>query len=251
METAPHPGIHRAGMPFTSVELQAMTSQGILRRILLDVYAESRLPDRPGIRAAAARMVLSDSLSLRGTLCGETAAWVHLGGAPPERVQLIATGSASRQTGSGGPWQIHQNALDPGDVQQAGQVRVTTAERTIADLFTGTGVTGSSRALDRLTMPWSDGAEALFHWPAVKAPLIERDEDIYAPTDRDKQAVLRRRELIGRLFQRTRAEPMDVAGIVIRSVSRGAWDARRQRQVEQLLGELRHQCVSRRLPTVR
>lgn len=243
-------GMYRAGYPFTSVELQSMVHDGALRHMMADVYAEAQLPQTAALRAAAAYALLNSTLRRGGVLCGETAAWVHLGTAPPDRVAVIAQGTALRQVASAGRWQLHQIPVDEEHVETLGPLRTTTALRTAADLFCGFGVRGFRQALDRITAEapgWSRTEETLQHWPAVKVPLRGRDEDISAIGAEDQQLIQQRWHLIAQLSRRFRLDTDELADTVLRTLSRTSWDARRRDHVRQLLD----QCVSRRLPTVR
>lgn len=242
-----HQRIYRAGYPFTPGELEAMQSDGLLRHIAQDVYAETGLPEGPALRAAAAYALLSRRLRESGTLCGETAAWVHLGTPVPQRVQVLVPGtSAAQRAVFTGRWRLHHLPLQSGETMQLGAAAVTTALRTAADLFCGIGVTVLPRALDRVPA-WERTEAVLQHWPAVRAPLQGRDEDLCALGREEIQALQQRWQSISGLMEHAGAGPEETADTVLSILSRTSWDSARRQRILELLA----QCVSRRLPTVR
>lgn len=237
-------GIYRPGYPFTLVELQSMVQHGALRHVIADVYAESRLPDSPTLRAMGAYALLSSRLRRHGTLCGQTAAWVYLNHQKPEKVTLNAVGITSRQAATApGGWQLHHTAMQASEQTALGRVAITTGLRTAAEIFCGIGVHGSRKALDRL------GAEArrLQHWPEALIPLHGRDEDLSTLGDADRRKIRHRWETIAALCGEFQLETDELASAILRLVSRTSWDTDRLDRVTQLLDY----CVSRRLPTVR
>lgn len=149
--TAPNlpPGLYRSGWGFSAAELQVMVHEGAVRPLLGDLYACSALPDAPALRAQACRAMLSGCLHAHAVLCGQSAAWVHLGsGAAPARITVITAGVYRRRTAGAIPWQVHQVPLAAHEQLQLQGVPVTTALRTAADLFLGIGTVQSRRALD-------------------------------------------------------------------------------------------------------
>ncbi|MGJ9405004.1 hypothetical protein ACHABQ_01595 [Nesterenkonia aurantiaca] len=149
--TAPDlpPGLYRSGSGFSAAELQVMVHEGAVRPLLGDLYACSALPDAPSLRAQACRALLSGSLHAHAVLCGQSAAWVHLGvGSAPARITVITAGVYRRRTAGAIPWQVHQVPLGAHEQLQLQGVPVTTALRTAADLFLGIGTVQSRRALD-------------------------------------------------------------------------------------------------------
>lgn len=150
-DTAPSlpPGVYRPGADFSAAELQVMVHEGALRPLLGDLYAASSLPDAPALRALACRTLLAGGLRAHAVLCGESAAWVHLGTpAAPPRITVITAGVYRRRTAGPVPWQVHQVPLTEQEQRQLQGVPVTTPLRTAADLFLGLGTVGSRRALD-------------------------------------------------------------------------------------------------------
>ncbi|MBO0595979.1 hypothetical protein I2485_12290 [Nesterenkonia sp. E16_7] len=150
-QTAPSlpPGLYRSGSGFSAGELQVMVHEGAVRPLLGDLYACSALPDAPSLRAQACRALLSGSLHAHAVLCGQSAAWVHLGvGSAPERITVITAGVYRRRTAGAIPWQVHQVPLGAHEQLQLQGVPVTTALRTATDLFLGIGTVQSRRALD-------------------------------------------------------------------------------------------------------
>lgn len=239
-------GIYRPGYPFTSVELQTMVHHGVLRHVIADVYAEAHLPQTAQLRATVAYALLNTALRRRGILCGQTAAWVHLGTAPADRIAVIAPGTSPRQTASSGRWQLHQTTLGAADTEVHGPMRVTTALRTAADLFCGTGVQGCRKALDRISV--TDRTEqSLLHWPAVHMPLQERDENLVTMGPADRLRVQQRWKAIAALCKGFGLEADELADTVLRILSRKNRDTGRRDRIARLLDH----CVWRRLPTVR
>ncbi|RJN31280.1 hypothetical protein [Nesterenkonia natronophila] len=238
--------LHRAGKPFTSGELQAMCQRGVMRHIIDEVYAEAVLPEGPAVRAAGALALLRPPLAEHCALCGESAAWVHLGTDPPRLVTVLVGAHADRQYSSGGVQQ-HRGSLGPEETQRWGPVACTTPLRTAGDLFCGTGVRHLRRALDRILDGGSRAERILRQWPAAQAPLLGRDEDLDSLGPEDERIVHQRWHTIGELLQKADADPEQLADVVMRIVSRTGWDQRRRERIRQLIA----QCVSRRLPTVR
>lgn len=241
---APHSGLYRPGYPFTEVELQSLTSQGVLAHMLADVYAERVLPVTAGLRAAAASVLLSRTLREEGVLCGETAAWVIRGKAAPARSSVITRGVYRRPTD--GPWRIHQVSLEASHVSSIGPMRVTTPTRTAADIFCGIGTTDDRRGLDQM-MNNPEVADQLYYWPAIAEPLDERDYRIWRPAAQDHKNVDHRMNLLGELMQDPSVDPDDVAAITYQTL--GVRDRSTARAGH--IAELLNQCASRRLPTVR
>lgn len=148
---APLPeGLYRAGPQFSAAELQVLVHEGALRLLVADVYASVRLPDSPGLRALGCQELLAPGLRAGSVLCGETAAWVHLGGTVrPEKVSVITDGVFRRTTAAATGWQVHQMPLEPGHVVHLQGVAVTSPLRTAADIFLGIGTSASRSALDQ------------------------------------------------------------------------------------------------------
>lgn len=148
VQTLP-PGLYRPGSGFSAAELHVMVHEGALRPLLGDLYACSSLPDAPGLRAVACRALLSGSLRAHAVLCGESAAWVHLGsGSAPTRITVITAGVYRRRTAGPIPWQVHQVPLRGDEQLELQSVPVTSPLRTAADLFLGIGTVQSRRPLD-------------------------------------------------------------------------------------------------------
>jgi hypothetical protein len=223
-----------------------MSQRGVMRHVIAGVYAEAVLPEGPAVRAAGAHALLRPQLADHCALCGETAAWVHLGTAPPRLVTVLVEAHADRQYSHGGV-QLHRGSLGPGETQRWGPVACTTPLRTAGDLFCGTGVRHLRRALDRIAEGGGRAERILRQWPAAQAPLLGRDEDLGSLGPEDERIVHQRWHTIGQLLQKADAEPGQLADAVMRIVSRTGWDNRRRERIRELIA----QCVSRRLPTVR
>lgn len=157
------PGFYRPGSRFSAAELQVMDHEGAVRPLLGDLYICSALPDAPGPRALACQTLLGAGLRAHAVLCGESAAWVHLGaGNAPTRITVITAGVYRRRTAGPLPWQVHQVPLGAEEQSELQGVPVTTPLRTAADLFLGIGTVESRRALDapRATAARTAGAAA-------------------------------------------------------------------------------------------
>lgn len=241
---APVTGIYRPGYPFTAAELQTMAGQGVLRHMLADVYAERSLPTTGAVRATAAAALLSRTLRTSGVLCGETAAWVHLGLSPPRRAQVITQGVYRRPTD--GAWRVYQVPVSQDETQRSGRMVTTTPARTAADIYCGIGAEGSRRGLDQLV----DGEglnDQLHYWPSSTNPLHERDHGLWNPSPTDEQGTAHRMNLIGELLQYAPGTQEDVLASVVRTLALPGLQSRRAARAAQLLDH----CVPRRLPTVR
>lgn len=238
--------LYRPGLPFSSEELQTMTHRGIMRHLIADVYTESVLTDSPELRAAGAHALLNPSLAETSILCGESAAWVHLGISAPERVSVMVGRHTVHQSSPLGV-QVHRAALSDDEKQIYGPLCCTTALRTAGDLFCGIGVRHLRRALDLLLEGGSRVDRILQQWPAAHEPLLGRDEDVVAIGAEDESTLHQRWYLISQLMRQTDASAEELADTVMRIVSRTSWDHRRRERIRQLV----NQCVSRRLPTVR
>ncbi|MGJ9371655.1 hypothetical protein [Nesterenkonia sp. CF4.4] len=143
------PGFYRPGSRFSAAELQVMGHEGAVRPLLGDLYVCSAVPDAPGSRALGCQTLLSAGLRAHAVLCGESAAWVHLGaGRAPVRITVITAGVYRRRTAGPLPWQVHQVPLGTDEQSQLQGVPVTTPLRTAADLFLGIGTVENRRALD-------------------------------------------------------------------------------------------------------
>ena len=221
-----------------------MVGQGVLRHLLADVYAEHRLPVTGTARAAAAAALLSRTLRTSGVLCGETAAWVHVGLAPPRRAHVITQGVYRRPTD--GAWQVYQVALSAEETQRCGRMAITTPTRTAADIYCGIGAAGSRRSLDQLV----DGEglnDQLHYWPRSNKPLHEWDQGVWRPSPADEQGTEHRMNLIGELLHYSSGTHEAVLAAVVRILALPEQGSRRAARAAQLLA----QCASRRLPTVR
>lgn len=246
MDTAAAPltGIYRPGYPFTAAELQTMVAQGVLRHMLADVYAERQLSATATVRSAAAAALLSTALRTCGVLCGETAAWVHLGLDPPHRAQVITQGVYRRPTD--GAWRVYQVPLSAQETQRIGRMAITNPTRTAADIYCGIGAAGSRRSLDQL-LNGEGLSDQLHYWPRSSEPLHERDHSVLSPSPEDEQGTAHRMNLIGELLRYAPGVRDDVLAAVVRILALPGAGSRRAVRAEQLLD----QCASRRLPTVR
>ncbi|GAA1143763.1 hypothetical protein [Nesterenkonia lutea] len=157
-------GLYRPGPQFTAAELQVLVHEAVVRAVIGDVYACVNLPDSPGLRALGCRELLSEGLRAQAVLCGETAAWVHLGGSVrPGKITVITEDIFRRTTAAATSWQVHQVQLQPSEVIRFHEVPVTAELRTAADIFLGLGTAGSRRPLDLPPAPPEPGQPAPEH----------------------------------------------------------------------------------------
>ncbi|OSM44805.1 hypothetical protein [Nesterenkonia sp. PF2B19] len=224
--------LYRAGAPFSGAELQALSAEGAVQHLIADVYAVAWLRQSSAVRARAAMMLLPCRAQGRAVLCGETAAWVHLGGAAGSRLTLISQ-SLRRRGGDAEMWQVHQVALSDEDVSVVSGVGVTTPLRTAADLFLGLGAADGRRALDVLA------AESIY----TRRPEVAAAAGVHEP------AWLRRWWLVADLLHARRRD-VDAEALTERLLARMRGGRTHEHRLE-LIPDLVAQCASRRRPTVR
>ncbi|GIG38203.1 hypothetical protein Cpa01nite_35840 [Cellulomonas pakistanensis] len=103
---------------------------GHLVRLRDDVAVPARVRVTPALRAAA----LAPLVPSRCAVARAAAVWVHLGGPPPERVDVVAP--SGRRVPDPAPGRAAAaTALPDADVVLLGGVRVTTPRRTAVDLL--------------------------------------------------------------------------------------------------------------------
>lgn len=219
------------GRPFTSAELQVMASQGLLRLVLPGLYGPAWLAAGSAGRAQAAAAELPASLRSSAVLCGETAAWVHLGGEagiggaePHQRtVSVISAETFRRPTAESGRWRIHQVPVRTRETVMRAGIRVTNGLRTAADLVCGNGTAGSRRPVD-----------------ALHQEFMETPSDTGEMLDS-------RLSLITQLIDSAGFSAEEVAAQAVGQMGRTRHDPVRERRITELLVH----GASRRLPTVR
>ncbi|NUU17630.1 hypothetical protein HP550_10270 [Cellulomonas humilata] len=102
---------------------------GVVRHVWGDVAIAADLVDTPVLRAVA----LAPLVPARGVVGRRAAAWVHTGRYPPVRVDVLV-GTGGRRTDPH-PERVAAEAILPThDVVRVGALRVTTVQRTGADL---------------------------------------------------------------------------------------------------------------------
>jgi len=112
------------------VAWQLLLRDGHLVRLRGDVALPARVRATPALRAAA----LAPLVPPRCAVARAAAVWVHVGGCPPERVDLVAP-SGGRVPDPAPGRAAATTALPDGDVVLLGGVRVTTPRRTAVDLL--------------------------------------------------------------------------------------------------------------------
>lgn len=107
----------------------ALVRDGVLRRVWGDVAVVADLPSSPELRGAA----LLDEVPRGGVVGRSSAAWVHTGGAAPDRVEVLV--GSGRHPVAPSAWRTSAEAsLSASDVQLVGRLRVTTVHRTGTDV---------------------------------------------------------------------------------------------------------------------
>lgn len=232
----PHrPGreLYRAGDPFGHEELQALVADGALAHVIADVYAPAWLRHTPGLRARAACLLLPPAVAGSSVLCGESAAWIQLGGVPGQRLTLISP-VFRRGRAAGSPlWQVHQVELAAEEVRHVSDVAVTTPLRTAGDLFLGVGTTDGRRSLDLL---------------AVES-VHARHPELACAAGAEDPSWMARWWLLAELLH-ARSQDIDAEQLsahLIERVRRRRHDPARPARIRSMVD----QCASRRRPTVR
>ncbi len=107
----------------------ALVRDQVVRPLWGDVGVAADLDDTPSLRAAA----LADLVPRRGVVGRCSAAWVHTGGRPPSRVDVLVAARAHRADPD--PRRTSAEAtLAAEDVVRIGPLRVTTVQRTGTDV---------------------------------------------------------------------------------------------------------------------
>lgn len=250
--TSAFAGLHRPGRPFRSEELQMMAKEGLLRHLIGDVYASSRLPRGPGLRARAIRLLLAQTSRTGMVVCGEAASWIHADTQAPERLTLCTEGFVRGRPRLDLDWQTHQVTLLGHEVMEIEHLPVTTPLRTAVDLFLGVGTVGSRGAVDKALDQQAFFRSEISHWPRRTASL-RPDEQVEALRDADIGSWTRRMELLGTLVSDLLAQGHDLESIAeaimavrVRSYHRSRPSAQKRDRIAEALDH----SVSRRLPTV-
>ncbi|MBO0895773.1 hypothetical protein [Arthrobacter sunyaminii] len=124
-----------AGGSFSSVELQAMERDGLLRWLYADSYVRWDIEPDPVCRALAAAHALPARLRGKIMLGRFTAAWIYGCAPAPRRLQLLVD-HRSRTTALP-PFSaavLHEVHLDSEDGMEIAGITVTTPLRTASDL---------------------------------------------------------------------------------------------------------------------
>ncbi len=111
------------------VAFQVLVHDGDLRRVWQDTAVRRGTVVTPALRAEA----LGSVVPARGAVARRSAAWVHLGGSPPQRAEMVIAPTARRPGPH--PYRVAFAApLGHGDVEVLGGVAVTTVRRTGLDI---------------------------------------------------------------------------------------------------------------------
>lgn len=107
----------------------ALVRDGVLRPVWGDVAVVADLPSSPALRGAS----LVDEVPRGGVVGRGSAAWVHAGGAPPGKVEVLV-GSGRRRVAPSARRTSAEASLAPSDVEIVGGLAVTTVQRTATDV---------------------------------------------------------------------------------------------------------------------
>ena len=111
------------------IVFQALILEGVVRRVRGDVAIPVDVRETPTIRALAAQHLVP-----RRAVVGRAAAvWVHTGGPPPARIDVLVA-PAARRPDPHSERATHECTLPPSDVVVVGPLRVTSVERTAVDV---------------------------------------------------------------------------------------------------------------------
>lgn len=122
-------------------EAQGLLADGVVRHLVADVHTEVGHPESAAMRARALWWALAPVISRRAqhaatpldpVIGHRTAAWVHVGGPAPHRIDLVSPPGRAR-------WRdplllVHEHRLSRADVVRVAGVQVTSPARTAADL---------------------------------------------------------------------------------------------------------------------
>jgi hypothetical protein len=122
-------------------EAQGLLADGVVRHLVADVHTEIGHPESAAMRARALWWALSPVITRRSqhaatpldpVIGHRTAAWVHVGGPAPHRIDLVSPPGRAR-------WRdplllVHEHRLCRADVVRVAGVQVTSPARTAADL---------------------------------------------------------------------------------------------------------------------
>ncbi len=120
------------GMP----EAGRLAREGVLRRVVDEVYVPADVPEVPALRAAALHALVPGALlSAAPVVCWEAAGWVYCGGPAPHRVDLAVPAPAARSLVRV-PLVVHEMRLTRADLRAVGPTRLwlTSPARTAVDL---------------------------------------------------------------------------------------------------------------------
>lgn len=124
-----------AGGDFSGVELQAMTADGLLKRVYAQTYVRWDIEPDPVCRALAAGQCLTERLLERTMLGRFTAAWIYGCAPPPRQLQLLIDhGRRTTALPPFSPAVLHEVQLGPADGMDIAGVTVTTPLRTAVDI---------------------------------------------------------------------------------------------------------------------
>ena len=129
------PPILTDGSPFTAVELQAMESDGLLRRLIGRAYVPSRARPTVELRARALSATLTPRVRQRAVAGRMTAAWIlGCASAPEMPVMLVESTRRLGRLGTGERLLVHEVSFGEFDLLEIADLRVTSGLRTAIDV---------------------------------------------------------------------------------------------------------------------
>ncbi|WP_309134228.1 hypothetical protein [Cellulomonas sp.] len=148
------PVVHRADLG--PLAWAGMLADGALVPLRGDVARTTGTAETPAVRAAAVARLVPP----RGVVGRTAAVWVHTGGPPPRRVDVLVA-SGARRPDPHPDRRVAEAVLGPEDVVALGPVRVTTPLRTALDVARWETSASAQEALARLASAGVDLVAAL------------------------------------------------------------------------------------------
>ncbi|WP_415855830.1 hypothetical protein [Sinomonas sp. G460-2] len=183
------------GRPFSPAELQAMTNDGVLRRLVGDAYAPATAPLTPELRATGLATVYEPRLRARTVVGRQSAAWIYgCAPAPPLPVLLVPAPRRLSAARKARGVLVHEVWLGDFDIIELGPLLVTSPLRTAVDLSMHGETPIASVTLRRLL-----SRPGLGLTPSLVARALDA-----LPRQPRKQ---RGREVIATLLRETRTAP--------------------------------------------
>lgn len=137
----------RPGDPFSSGELTAMVSDGILRRVVLDAYVPVGVALTRATKVRVLRAVIPQHLQRRGVLGRLGAAWFYDCADVPDPLPILVAKDARTTTTLPHGFSLHQTVFNAFDRVSHEAISVTSPLRTAVDVALHVETPEGSRAL--------------------------------------------------------------------------------------------------------